>query len=453
MKNFFIEKSKSIKTALEKIDLNGQGIICILNKSNKVLGIATDGDIRRKIINGISIDEPIEQCLNNNFTYVYNDEPRESLLKLLDNGIRAIPILDKDHNLLDVASRNNLPIDKNKINFARAKAPVRISFGGGGSDLTHFFSKYNGAVINATISIYSHAVLRKRNDGSIRIKSWDLNEEINEKNLTIALKKKSKLGLIQSLINLIKPEYGFDLEIYSDFPSNSGLGGSSAISAAVLGCFNEFREDPWDTYELSELAFQAERLNFNISGGWQDQYACTFGGFNFIEFTKETNIIHPLRVQKKTKLELEENIILCNTGISHNSGDIHENQKENMRNEDIENLVKENVNHVYKIKNQLLKNKLNDFGESLDISWQSKRQFSSKISSKKIDEIYNGAKKNGAIGGKLLGAGGGGFFIFYTNSQKRHELIKYLKEKKLDVFRFSFDEYGLQTWKSREEIN
>ena len=99
---------------------------------------------------------------------------------------------------------------------------------------------------------------------------------------------------------------------------------------------------------------------------------CTFGGFNFIEFTKETNIIHPLRIQKKTKLELEENIILCNTGISHDSGDIHENQKENMRNEDIENLVKENVNHVYKIKNQLLKNKLNDFGESLDISWQSK---------------------------------------------------------------------------------
>ncbi len=452
MKNFVIQKSKSIKTALEKIDLNGKGIICVLNKSNKLIGIATDGDIRRKIIEGISIDESVELCTNKNFIYVYNDEPRESLLKHLDSGIRAIPIIDRENNLIEVATRSNLPIYKDKINFARAKAPVRVSFGGGGSDLTHFFSKHNGAVVNATISIYSHAILRKTNDESIRIKSWDLNEEINEENLDLAVKKKSKLGLIQSLINLINPDYGFDLEIYSDFPSHSGLGGSSAIAAAVLGCFNEFREDPWDAYELSELAFQAERINLNISGGWQDQYACTFGGFNFIEFTKETNIIHPLRIQKKTKLELEENLILCNTGISHNSGSIHDNQKDNMKNEDIENLVKENVNHVYKIKNQLLKNKLSDFGNSLDISWKSKRQFSSKISSKKIDELYNGAKKNGAIGGKLLGAGGGGFFIFYTSSHRRHELIKYLKESGLDIFRFTFDELGLQSWKSPEEM-
>ena len=320
MKKFTIQKTASIKSALEKIDSNAEGIVCVLDNSKKVIGIATDGDIRRKLLEGVSIDESISLCMNKSFISANKDDPRESILKLLDNGARAIPVLDSNRLLIKLITRNNLSIDKEKKNFARSRAPVRVSFGGGGSDLTHFFSKSSGAVINSTISIYAHACLKQRNDSKVSIKSWDLDEVIEEENLDLALKKDSKLNLIQSIIRLIYPSYGFELEVFSDFPSHSGLGGSSAISAAVLGCFNEFRKDPWDTYELSELAFQAERLSLNIAGGWQDQYACTFGGFNFIEFNKDRNTIHPLRIQNSTKLELEENLILCDTGISHNSG-------------------------------------------------------------------------------------------------------------------------------------
>ena len=452
MSIFTIQKASTIKTALEKIDSNGEGIICIVDNSNKVISVATDGDIRRKLLEGVTLDQSIDLCGNESFVFASDKDSRETLLKLLDNGAKAIPILDKNNFFLRLICRNNLPILEEQKNFARSRAPVRISFGGGGSDLTHFFSKSNGAVINATISIYSHACLKKRNDERVIIKSRDLNESIDEDNLELALRKESKLDLIQSVIKLISPKYGFELEIYSDFPSNSGLGGSSAISAAVLGCFNEFRQDPWDTYELSELAFQAERLNLNIAGGWQDQYACTFGGFNFIEFNKDNNIIHPLRIQRSTKLELEENLVLCDTGVSHNSGNIHSDQKENMKNQDIDDLVKNNVDLTYKIKNQLLKGKLNDFGNSLDKAWESKRKFSSKISSPEIDFIYNAAKENGAIGGKLLGAGGGGFFLFYITPFKRQKLIKKLESMNLNIFRFNFDDYGLRSWKTREEL-
>ena len=451
MNIFTIQKTSTIKSALEKIDSNGEGIICIVDNSNRVISVATDGDIRRKLLDGVTLDQPIDLCGNESFVFASDKDSRETLLKLLDNGAKAIPIIDKNKFFLRLISRNNLPILEEQKNFARSRAPVRISFGGGGSDLTHFFSKSNGAVINATISIYSHACLKKRNDKRVIIKSRDLNESIDEDNLELALRKESKLDLIQSVIKLISPKYGFELEIYSDFPPNSGLGGSSAISAAVLGCFNEFRQDPWDTYELSELAFQAERLNLNISGGWQDQYACTFGGFNFIEFNKDNNIIHPLRIQRSTKLELEENLVLCDTGASHNSGNIHNDQKENMKNQDINDLVKNNVDLTYKIKNQLLKGKLNDFGNSLDKAWVSKRKFSSKISSPEIDFIYNAAKENGAIGGKLLGAGGGGFFLFYVNPFKHQKLIKKLKSMNLNIYRFNFDDYGLRSWKTREE--
>ncbi len=451
MNNFTIQKTETIKAALEKIESNGDGIICIVNKSNKLIGIATDGDIRRKLLDGITLDKPISSCMNTSFVSASSNDSRETLLKLLDNGAKAIPLVDENKVFLRLITRNNLPISKEKKNFARSRAPVRVSFGGGGSDLTHFFSKSNGAVINSTISIYTHACLKQRNDNKVIIKSNDLNEVIEEENLELALKKKSSLNLIQSIIKLINPDYGFELEIYSDFPANSGLGGSSAISAAVLGCFNEFRKDPWDTYELSELAFQAERLSLNIAGGWQDQYACTFGGFNFIEFNKDTNVIHPLRIQNSTKLELEENLILCDTGISHNSGNIHNDQKKSMQNKDIDSLVKSNVDLTYQIKNQLLRGKLNEFGASMDKAWEYKRKFSSSISSPEIDHIYNEVKKSGAIGGKLLGAGGGGFFLFYIDPFKRQQVVKKLEKMNLRIFRFIFDDLGLQTWKTREE--
>jgi D-glycero-alpha-D-manno-heptose-7-phosphate kinase len=452
MQNFIIKSSNTIKAALEKIELNSEGIICIVDQANKVIGVATDGDIRRKLLEGLGLDDSIDLCKNENFIFASNKDSRESLLKLLDNGYKAIPIIDKNKSLLSIISRNNLPLSKDNKNFARSRAPVRVSFGGGGSDLTHFFSKSNGAVINATISIYTHAFLKLRDDLKVIIKSRDLNEIIEEENLELALNQNTKLNLIQSIIMLIKPKYGFELEIYSDFPPNSGLGGSSAISAAVLGCFNEFRSDPWDTYELSELAFQAERLTLNIAGGWQDQYACTFGGFNFIEFNKDKNIIHPLRIQNSTKLELEENLILCNTGISHDSGNIHNDQKENMQNSDIDNLVKNNVDLTYEIKNQLLRGKLSEFGRSLDKAWESKRKFSSKISSPKIDKIYSEAILSGAIGGKLLGAGGGGFFLFYVPPFKRNKVVNKLELMGLSIYRFTFDDLGLQSWKTREEI-
>jgi D-glycero-alpha-D-manno-heptose-7-phosphate kinase len=181
----------------------------------------------------------------------------------------------------------------------------------------------------------------------------------------------------------------------------SGLGGSATIAAVILGCFNQFRSDPWDQYEMVELAFQAERLELGIAGGWQDQYASIFGGFNFLEFKKDQNIVHPLRIQKEVLLQLEESLLLCDTKIIHESGDIHNDQKEKMQDNDISELVKSNVELCYEMRNQLLRGVLNDFGNSLNKAWKAKRKFSAKISSPQLDEIYENAIKNGAIGGKL----------------------------------------------------
>ena len=166
-------------------------------------------------------------------------------------------------------------------------------------------------------------------------------------NFEEALIKKGPFGLIQSLLHVVQPKYGFELSLNSDFPLGSGLGGSATISAVVLGCFNMLRKDKWNQHELAEIAFQAERLHLGIAGGWQDQYAAVFGGFNFIEFQQEENIVSPIRLQSEIVSELEESLVLCDTGIDHHSGNIHDHQKQTMKSGSIQKLVKKNVELTY----------------------------------------------------------------------------------------------------------
>lgn len=449
--NYIISQSATIRESLAKIDLNGIGMVFIVDSETKVIGVASDGDIRSAMLDGSELSDSIQGVFNSDFKWCLESESREVILKSLDSEIKAIPILDADMRLVDVATANSFSLYLEKNTFARSKAPVRVSFSGGGSDLTHYFmSSHSGAVINATISLYCHATLRPRKDKKIIINSFDLDETIEYQNIDNMLSRDDSFCLFRSLIKLIKPDFGFDLTVKSDFPPGSGLGGSSSVMVAVLGCFNEFRRDKWSDYELSEIAFQAERFDMGIAGGWQDQYATVFGGFNFIEFKKDNNLIHPLRLQDKTVLELEECLVLFEISSGRDSGSIHDSQKITMQDSKIQDLVRQNVNHSYNMKEKILKGQLRDFGLGLDVAWNLKRQFSIKISNDKLDEIYSYAIANGALGGKLLGAGGGGFFMFFVENFKKNSFLKSMKQRGFTETRFRFDEKGMQSWTMRD---
>ena len=455
---FLISERAPLRAALLQISANHHGMIMTTDHSGAVVGLATDGDIREKLIEGATLEDRVGSCANPNFVWADQATPRELLLKQLDNSIRVIPLLNIDRQLIGIVSRDHLPAQTEESVYARARAPVRISFGGGGSDVTQYFSGPGGAVINATISLYSHASLRKREDQKIVIHSLDLKETLYADDLVAALKQRGQFGLIQSLLKAIHPDFGFELFLHSDFPMNSGLGGSAVVSASILGCFNQFRRDQWDQHELAELAFQAERLYLGVAGGWQDQYATVFGGLNFMEFRMDQNVVHPLRIQPNTLLELEESLILCDTGTTHDSGGIHQDQRQQMQQQDIRLQVQNNVELTYQIRNHLLRGRLQEFGQALHEAWQIKRQLSSKISNSSLDQIYSGAMANGALGGKLLGAGGGGFFLFYVPPFSKHGLITHLAEQGLQVRPFRFEQKGLQAWtvrerKSHKEVN
>ena len=453
LKYFQIRADATLKAALSHIEKNHHGSILVTSDSDSVIGLSTDGDIRRKLLEGCSLEEPVILSANRDFVWASEDTPRESLLKKLDSRIRIIPILDVNRHLVAIVSRDNFPIQAEAPVYARSRSPVRISFGGGGSDLTHYFSGGSGAVINTTISLYSHATLRLRDDEKIVINSRDLGQTFRADNLQLALEEESRFGLIQSLLKAVVPDFGFELYLHSDYPMNSGLGGSAAVAATVLGCFNQYRRDQWDQHELAEIAYQAERLYLGIAGGWQDQYATVFGGCNFMEFGMDQNIVHPLRLHMDTLSELEESLILCDTGTVHDSGDIHKDQRQQMQREHVRNQVQTNVELSYRMRNQLLRGRLLQFGHSLHEAWQSKRQLSNKISNERLDSIYSRARNHGAVGGKLLGAGGGGFFLFYVPPFRKFELLESLEDAGLKARPFRFEQEGLRSWTAREQNN
>ena len=179
LKNFVLNKDASLAEALKKIDKNSAGFILVESKT-RIIGVVTDGDIRRELLAGTILEDKIEKCVNLDFIYAIEGDTRESIIKHLDSEIKFIPLLDKEFKLLKILTKKDFPIDAEKLSFARARAPVRISFGGGGSDVTNFFSKNVGAVINATIYCYSHAVLKKRIDQQIIVRSSDLDEVVLE---------------------------------------------------------------------------------------------------------------------------------------------------------------------------------------------------------------------------------------------------------------------------------
>ena len=448
---YLVNKDEKLESVLEQIDENKIGAVFVEDKG-VVIGVATDGDIRRILLKEKNLDLKISKCINKDFVFLYEENAsKANILKLLDTRIRIIPILNKKKRLVTVVSQENIIWNEKEKVVSKAKSPVRISFAGGGTDLTTYFYKESGVVLNATINKFTHAVLEKRDDQKISILSNDLNIKLNFKSID-DIKLDGELDLIKSVIEILKPDFGFDLMTYSDVPPGSGLGGSAVLLSAIIGAFNNFKENKFSDYEIAELAFHAERVVMNLSGGWQDQYATVFGGFNFIEFKDDENIVNPLRISEEIKNELEDSLILCYTGFNHDSGAIHDDQKNKMNNTKQKKYAEISKDIAHEMKSKLLKGQMDNFGQLLGTAWETKKKFSSKITNKFLDGIYDYGIKHGALGGKLLGAGSGGFFLFYVPTYSKIKLMNALTKKGLQMETITFDHTGLRRWITKKKI-
>ncbi len=335
----------------------------------------------------------------------------------------------------------------------RSKAPLRLGLAGGGSDVAPYSDLYGGAILNATISMYAYATIQPRHDRKIILNSVDKNV-IKEYRSVQKLDVDEEFRLAKGIYNRIVKDFtkkalAFELTTFVDAPAGSGLGTSSTLVVAILGAFVEWLQLPLGEYDLAHLAYEIERIDLSMAGGKQDQYAATFGGVNFMEFYKEDKVIvNPLRIKPVYLNELAFNLVLYNTETSRLSSKIIENQTKNIldKNEVTIEATHKLKQQAVRMKEAILKGELNKIGEILDYGWQNKKLMAKGITNRMIDEIYQTAMDNGATGGKISGAGGGGFIFFYCPDNTRSRVIAALKKFGGEAKRYEFTTQGLTTW-------
>ena len=331
----------------------------------------------------------------------------------------------------------------------RAKAPLRLSFAGGGTDVMPFPESEGGLVLSATIDRYAYGSLRPRADRRVSVHSVDFGISL-EFDVAEGPEFDGKLDLVKAAIRRVTGDAGgYDLLLQSNAPPGSGLGSSSTMMVALIGLLREHRGLPLSEYEIAHLAYLTERQDLEIRGGLQDHYAATFGGFNFIEFGERV-VVNPLRIKDATVNELELNLLLCYTGTTRQSSRIIEDQTDRVRTGESETLegLRAQKELAVAMKSALLRGELREFGSLLDEAWKQKKRMSPLIATDFIEEAYDVAMQAGALGGKVTGAGGGGYILFYCDFTHKHRLAERLTKMGAAVTEFAFEPRGLITWRA-----
>ncbi len=339
--------------------------------------------------------------------------------------------------------------------IVRARAPLRLGFGGGGSDLSPFCDQHGGYVLNATINMFVYAVLECHEQGPLRFVAADRRECV-ELEPTCDLPLEGPLSLHKSVYCRIMRDFNgghalpVTLTTYSDVAAGSGLGSSSTLVVAMVEAFKELLALPLGEYDVAQLAYSIERLDARMVGGRQDQYAATFGGFNFMEFgIGDRVVVNPLRINRNTVNELEASLVICNTGMPRDSDAIIQAQASNVKHGDQQSLeaTQRLKQEAVSMKEALLKGNIRRFAEVLEQGWLSKKKTAAGVSNEDLERIYQSAMNGGAYSGKVSGAGGGGFMMFVVDPARRPDVFRALGCQKVQPQTVHFTEHGAIAWR------
>ena len=345
----------------------------------------------------------------------------------------------------------------------RARAPVRIDFAGGWTDVALFTEESKGLVVNAAINIYSFATIaceggqaacgspRQQPDSknSVRLYSADFDVHVESPDVS-QLEYDGNIDLVKAAVRkMLEKGNGFSLSTQSIAPPESGLGTSAAMGVALVGVISAFKESPLLPYECAELASSIERHELEILGGKQDHYASAVGGINFMEFMGEEVRTSSLKIAPEVCYELEKNLVLCYSGRSRPSGNIHQNVTDAYVHNDVKTRTAlRNMKEIARAaKTALMHGKLSNFGQLLNENWANQKSLHPSVTNEHIDGLFNTALTGGAIGGKACGAGGGGCLVFYCEPDQEHRVRQRLEESGAKIIDFNFDFGGLQTWR------
>lgn len=337
--------------------------------------------------------------------------------------------------------------------IVRSRAPLRIALAGGGTDVSPYSELYGGAILNATIDLFAYATIEPLDNGKI-----EFCIDGSGKSLSVPAAAQLELAegfeLFIGVYNRVIKQFGlapqsFRLTSYIEVPQGSGLGTSSTIVVSLLGAFVEWFRLPLGKYDIAHLAYEIERLDLGMPGGKQDQYAATFGGVNYIEFfSGDRVIVNPLQLKSEVLYELEFSLLLYFTATQRHSGQIIEEQVRRVREKNEASLAAMHnlKEQSHQLKDILLRGELDKIGEVLHFGWQNKKRMAQSISNKLIDDIYAAALGSGATGGKISGAGGGGFMYFFCPGVTKMKVARSIESFGGRVQPFKFTLQGLSTW-------
>ena len=334
----------------------------------------------------------------------------------------------------------------------RSKAPLRLGLAGGGTDVSPYSDIYGGAILNATVSMYAYTTIEPTDNGQVEFLAPEkgLHEVYTN---AMEVDTDGYFILHKGVYNRIVKQFthkplSLRIASFVDAPAGSGLGTSSTLVVSILGAYVEWLKLPLGEYDIARLAYEIERIDLGLAGGKQDHYAATFGGFNYMEFHGDNVIVNPLRVRQRYIDEHNHNLLLYWTDTSHVSADIIKEQQRNVKDKKMSS-----IESMHKLKEQaqqmkeaLLKGHVGDIGEILNFGWEHKKQMAQSVSNQRIDTIYDAAIAAGATGGKISGAGGGGFMFFYCPGLTRFAVREALCKMGGETKRYEFTTEGLKTW-------
>ncbi|MBL8536989.1 MAG: GHMP kinase [Hyphomonadaceae bacterium] len=337
----------------------------------------------------------------------------------------------------------------------RARAPLRLGLGGGGTDTSPYAETYGGVVLNATVDLYAHVTLSPSESGEVEL-HLDDREIVWRGEPKLPLPVDRDLLLLQGVYNRMCAQFNagqavpLSVHCYADVPPGSGLGTSSAMVTALVQAFNELFRARLTAYEVAQLAFDIERIDLKLNGGKQDQYAAAFGGFNFIEFGPGSGVlVNPLRISPEIVAEFEASLVLFFSGVSRESARIIDEQTRNIsggQSDPIEAMHQLKA-IAFKMKQAVLMGRIAEVGAILDEGWAYKKKTASTVTTPELDAAYQAAKEAGAIGGKVSGAGGGGFMMFIVDPRRRQRVIHALERFPGRVVATGLTSGGVMSWR------
>lgn len=338
----------------------------------------------------------------------------------------------------------------------RAKAPLRLGLAGGGTDVSPYSDTFGGCVLNASIDMHAYTTLEEHPEGGLEFVAKDLGLAFRSPTATpvplegeLLLHKAIHARVARDFLGGETRSLPVRVTTYSDAPPGSGLGTSSTLVVSVLAAYQEFLKLPLGDYDLAKLAHDIERQDCGLTGGKQDQYAATFGGVNFMEFSAQDKVvINPLRIREPILNELHSRMLLYYTGQSRESAKIIDDQIKAVKSDDRQSV--ESMHEVkriaFEMKERLLKNDLDGVTELFRQAWEAKKKMASSISNAGIDRAADLAMAAGARAVKVSGAGGGGFMIILVNPTERLDVQRALSGIGGEFVRFNFVTQGVQSW-------